>query len=221
MRYVVITRGFGRTSSCSLLSPEHLTSLRDFFFLREPSSSAGSLGHVTEPFLPLSRTGGGLSGRGDGAGSRAGRGGAARCRGQLGACVRARLCTRHVCAHVCVCAHGRTPARVHCACMHVRMCVHAHVSACCVHVCYMCVCMHVCARVRACGRGGRQRAGGDALRRGLTGRSGTCRLVWDLLGATPGTQPRPALGVARAAKCFRARRPEVASVSSLLRGKLL
>lgn len=124
-------------SSCSLLSPEHLTSLRDFFFLREPSSSAGSLGHVTEPFLPLSRTGGGLSGRGDGAGSRAGRGGAARCRGQLGACARARLCTRHVCAHVCVCAYVRmlTRLRVYmCACMHVCMCA-------------ICVCACMCARV--------------------------------------------------------------------------
>lgn len=136
--------------------------------------------------------------------------------------VRVRVCAHDMCVHTCAYVRTLTHLRVYmCACMHVRMCVHAHVSACCVHVCYMCVCMHVCARVRACGRGGRQRAGGDALRRGLTGRSGTCRLVWDLLGATPGTQPRPALGVARAAKCFRARRPEVASVSSLLRGKLL
>lgn len=136
--------------------------------------------------------------------------------------VRVRVCAHDMCVHTYAYVRMAAHLRLYmCACMHVRMCVHAHVSACCVHVCYMCVCMHVCARVRACGRGGRQRAGGDALRRGLTGRSGTCRLVWDLLGATLGTQPRPALGVARAAKCFRARRPEVASVSSLLRGKLL
>lgn len=115
--------------------------------------------------------------------------------------VRVRVCAHDVCVHTCAYVRMLAHLRVYmCACMHVRMCVHAHVSAGCVHVCYICV----RARVRACGRGGRQRAGGDALRRGLTGRSGMCWLVWDLLGATPGTQPRPALGVARAAKCFRA-----------------
>lgn len=150
-----------------------------------------------------------------------------------------RVCAHDMCVHTCAYVRMAAHLRVYmCACMHVRMCACTrecvlcmcaiYVCACmCVHTCvqytcaHMCVCVHVCARARACGRGGRQRAGGDALRRGLTGRSGTCWLVWDLLGATPGTQPRPALGVARAAKCFRARRPEVASVSSLLRGKLL
>lgn len=169
-------------SSCSLLSPEHLTSLSDFFFLREPSSSAGSLGHVTEPFLPLSRTGGGLSGRGDGAGSRAGRGGAARCRGQLGACARARLCTRHVCAHVCVCAYVRmlTRLRVYmCACMHVCACT----RECVLCACVLYVCVHACVRACACvwergqaaGRWGRASAWPHRPLRNVPARLGSAR----------------------------------------------
>lgn len=54
--------------------------------------------------------------------------------GRLGA-ERACVCTQHVCARVCMCAH---------MCMFI-MCAHAHP-----HVCVPCVCAHMCLCSRVC-----------------------------------------------------------------------